>query len=86
MYKSTNGGTTLGADHERRSGRRVTRAQNATRFSIGRVASAARQQNATLYMGTDWIDAQGYHYARVFKSTNGGASWTILPGGAPRQP
>jgi uncharacterized repeat protein (TIGR01451 family) len=84
MYKSTNGGTSWAKIMNGVPGDGY-HAQNATRFSIA-VAHAARQQNATLYMGTDWIDAQGYHYSRVFKSTNGGASWAILPGGAPNNP
>ena len=32
-------------------------------------------------MGFDWVDATGPHLSRVFKSTNGAASWTILPAG-----
>ena len=84
MYKSINGGTSWAKIMNGVPGDGY-HAQNATRFSIA-VAHAARQQNATLYMGTDWIDAQGYHYSRVFKSTNGGASWAILPGGAPNSP
>src|SRR5215213_2212462 len=82
MYKSTNGGQTWSPIMHGVPGT-ANAAANATRYSIG-LSHPAKQQNATLYMGTDWIDDQGkYHYSRVFKSTDGGGSWTMLPGGAP---
>src|SRR5215208_578068 len=82
MYKSTNGGQTWSPIMNGVPGT-ANAAANATRYSIG-LSHPAKQQNATLYMGTDWIDDQGkYHYSRVFKSTDGGGSWTMLPGGAP---
>ena len=83
MYKSTNGGASWtkimngvpGAGYH---------AQNQTRFSIG--LSHPAGQSAVLYMGTDWIDGTGYHSSRVFKSTNEGASWSMLPAGAATGP
>ena len=78
IYKSTNGGATWSpvmnglpiADY----------AAHQTRFSIAisHPAGAA----ATLYAGFDWEDATGDHPSRVFKSTDGAASWVMLPGGA----
>ena len=37
--------------------------------------------SGTLYAGFDWADAAGYHTSRVFKTTNVGTSWTMLPAG-----
>ena len=37
--------------------------------------------DGTLYTGFAWKDANGEHPSRVWKSTNGGASWTELPDG-----
>lgn len=53
----------------------------ATRFAID-ISHPSPGGNGTLYAGFDWVDSNGYHPSRVFKSTNGGASWTMLPGGA----
>ena len=35
----------------------------------------------TLYAGFNWTDAKGEEPSRVWKSTDGGASWTELPAG-----
>ena len=79
IYKSTDGGATwnpimnglpAGADH----------ASNATRFNLS--ISHPSGQSPVLYTGFDWIDATGYHPSRVFKSTDQGANWTMLPGGS----
>ncbi len=80
MYKSTNGGRTwspimgglpAGADY-------VT---GGTRFSIG--LSHPAGQSAVLYSGFDYYDADGgYHQGRIWKSTNEGGSWSLLPGGS----
>jgi uncharacterized repeat protein (TIGR01451 family) len=56
-------------------------AAHQTRFSIA--ISHPRGKSATLYAGFDWEDADGDHPSRVFKSTNAGASWVILPGDSP---
>src|SRR5215208_1213435 len=57
MYKSTNGGQTWSPIMNGVPGT-ANAAANATRYSIG-LSHPAKQQNATLYMGTDWIDDQG---------------------------
>jgi uncharacterized repeat protein (TIGR01451 family) len=79
IYKSTNGGNTwspimnFGLPSP-------NFAATATRFSID-LSHPSSGGSGTLYVGFDWADAAGYHPSRVFKSTNGGASWTMLPGG-----
>jgi uncharacterized repeat protein (TIGR01451 family) len=51
-----------------------------TRFNIG--LSHPAGQPAVLYTGFDWIDNAGHHQAaRLFKSTDQGASWVALPTG-----
>ena len=52
-----------------------------SRFSIA--ISHPAGKGAVLYAGFDWVDAAGTgHPARVFKSTNEGALWTMLPAGS----
>ncbi len=73
IYKSTDGGATwatimngLPADADFAVG--------LTRFSLG--LSHPAGQSAVLYTGFDWVDTAGNHHAaRIFKSTNDGASW-----------
>jgi photosystem II stability/assembly factor-like uncharacterized protein len=80
MYKSTNGGATWTPIMTGIPGTPAEHAANLTRFSMA--ISHPAGQGTTLYAGFDWID--GTHKpARVFKSTDGGASWTMLPAGAP---
>jgi uncharacterized repeat protein (TIGR01451 family) len=56
-------------------------ATGATRFAIG--LSHPAGQSAVLYTGFDYVDTAGNHHeSRVWKSTNEGASWTLLPGGS----
>lgn len=55
-------------------------ASGLTRFSID-LSHPSPDGSGTLYAGFDWIDAGVEHPSRVFKSVNGGASWTMLPGG-----
>ncbi|HZK75164.1 MAG TPA: hypothetical protein VFD88_14335 [Clostridia bacterium] len=79
IYKSTDGGATwatimnglpAGANY----------AAVPTRFSLG--LSHPAGQPAVLYTGFDWVDAAGNHQAaRIFKSTDEGASWSVLPTG-----
>jgi uncharacterized repeat protein (TIGR01451 family) len=79
IYKSTDGGATwatimnglpAGANY----------LAVPTRFSLG--ISHPAGQAAVLYTGFDWVDAAGNHQAaRIFKSTDQGASWTVLPTG-----
>ena len=52
-----------------------------TRFQIA-ISHPSPGGDGTLYTGFDWNDADGHHPSRVFKSTNGGASWEMLPGGS----
>jgi uncharacterized repeat protein (TIGR01451 family) len=56
-------------------------AANATRWSIS--LSHPASVSPVLYAGSDYIDDAGaYHVSRVFKSTDEGAHWTLLPDGS----
>ena len=79
IYKSTNGGNTW-SPIMNFGFPSPNFAATATRFSID-LSHPSSGGSGTLYAGFDWADAAGYHPSRVFKSTNGGASWTMLPGG-----
>ncbi len=78
VYKSTNGGNTWSPISFGFTAPNFEAAQ--TRFSID-ISHPSPSGDGTLYAGFDWVDAGGYHPSRVFKSTNGGTSWTMLPGG-----
>jgi uncharacterized repeat protein (TIGR01451 family) len=56
-------------------------AASLTRFSIA-ISHPEPGGAGVLYAGFDWIDAGGDHPSRVWKSTNGGSSWTELPDGS----
>ncbi len=79
MYKSTDAGkhwspimAGLPADADYAAG--------ASRFSIGLSHPAGHP--AVLYTGFDYVDTSGTRQVgRLWKSTNEGASWSILPGG-----
>jgi photosystem II stability/assembly factor-like uncharacterized protein len=78
IYKSTDGGK-----HWSKAMAGLPLADYAagqTRFSIA-ISHASAGGTGTLYVGFDWVDATGPHLSRVFKSTNGAASWTLLPAG-----
>ena len=77
IYKSTNGGATWATAMTGLPA--VNYAATATRFSIS--ISHPAGQPAVLYVGFDWADATAYHPARIWKSTNEGATWSILPAG-----
>ncbi len=77
IYKSTNGGRTWSPIMNGLPAGNF--AADATRFSIS--LSHPAGQSPVLYVGFDWSDAAGDHPSRVFKSTNAGASWAILPAG-----
>ena len=77
IYKSTNGGTTWAPIMTGIPGTTAQHASNQTRFSLA--ISHPSGQDPVLYAGFDWEGADGYHPSRVFKSTNAGASWTMLP-------
>jgi uncharacterized repeat protein (TIGR01451 family) len=82
IYKSTDGGATWNPIMNGIPGTPAHHASNLTRFSIA-VSRPSPASDAVLYAGFDWEDATGYHPSRVFKSTNAGASWTLLSAGAP---
>ena len=80
IYKSTDGGATWNPIMNGLPAGNF--AAIPTRFSLG-ISHPASDANATLYTGFDWVDPstgkrQG---ARVFKSTDNGASWSMLPTG-----
>ncbi len=80
IYKSTNAGKTWSPIMNFVDLPSPDFAASATRFQIA-ISHPSPGGDGTLYTGFDWIDADGYHPARVFKSTDGGASWHILPAG-----
>ena len=79
IYKSTDGGQTWApAVNFGLPSPDFAAAQ--TRFSIA-VSHPSAANAPVLYTGFDWVDANGYHKARVWKSTDGAASWNLLPAG-----
>jgi uncharacterized repeat protein (TIGR01451 family) len=80
IYKSTNAGKTWSPIMNFVDLPSPDFAASDTRFQIA-LSHPSPGGDGTLYTGFDWIDADGYHPSRVFKSTDGGASWHILPGG-----
>jgi uncharacterized repeat protein (TIGR01451 family) len=80
IYKSTNGGQSWSPIMNGIPGSAGQHAANLTRFELG--LSHPAEGSAVLYAGFDWVDGAGYHPSRVFKSTNEGASWVLLPAGA----
>jgi uncharacterized repeat protein (TIGR01451 family) len=54
---------------------------SATRFSLS-LSHPTPSGAGTLYAGFTWGDASGDHPARIWKSTDGGANWTLLPDGS----
>ena len=79
IYKSTNGGATWAPImNGLPAGANFSAVP--TRFSLG--LSHPAGQPAILYTGFDWVDAAGHHQAaRIFKSTDEGGSWSVLPTG-----
>ena len=77
IYKSRNGGASWTAVMSGLPA--VNYAATATRFSIS--ISHPSGQSPVLYAGFDWADATTHHPARIFKSTDEGASWTITAAG-----
>ena len=73
IYKSTDGGHTWATAMTGLPAGNFL--EGGTSFSLG-ISHPASDANATLYTGFDWWDLSNvYHTARVFKSTDGGASW-----------
>ena len=77
IYKSTDGGANW-ASIMNGLPAAANFAAGLTRFSLG--LSHPAGQSAVLYTGFDWVDTAGHrHAARIFKSTNQGASWVEMP-------
>jgi uncharacterized repeat protein (TIGR01451 family) len=82
IYKSTDGGATW-APIMTGLPTNADFADGLTRFSLG--LSHPIGQTAVLYTGFDWIDGPptfAHHAARIFKSTDAGTSWNVLPTGS----
>lgn len=78
IYKSTDAGHTWS---KIMNGLPAVDSVGQTRFSLG-LSHPAGVKRAVLYAGFGWTDPAGNdHPARVFKSTNAGASWRLLPAG-----
>jgi uncharacterized repeat protein (TIGR01451 family) len=79
IYKSTDAGHTWS---KIMNGLPAVDPVGQTRFSLG-LSHPAGVAQAVLYAGFGWTDPAGNdHHARVFKSTNAGASWALLPAGS----
>jgi uncharacterized repeat protein (TIGR01451 family) len=78
IYKSTDGGATWAKlDNFGLTGASFS----GTRFSVS-ISHPNAGGDGVLYTGFDYTDAGGNHQpSRVWKSTDGGASWTELPDG-----
>ncbi|HJW21292.1 MAG TPA: hypothetical protein VJ506_02570 [Candidatus Limnocylindrales bacterium] len=80
IYKSTDGGAHWAAAMNGLPNSPYY-ASASTRFSIS--LSHPSGGSAVLYAGFDWYDSGAtYHPSRVFKSTDLGANWTLLPAGS----
>jgi len=79
IYKSTNGGATWSPVMNGLPVADYAGAQ--TRFSIA-ISHTSALQPTIVYAGFDWSDAAGDHPSRVWKSTDGGASWVITSAGS----
>ncbi|MEA2139728.1 MAG: hypothetical protein QOG56_2878 [Solirubrobacteraceae bacterium] len=78
IYKSSDGGR---AWHKIMRGLPTVARAGQTRFSLG-LSHPESVRKAVLYAGFSWTDGAGQpHPARVFKSTDAGASWRMLPAG-----
>jgi len=80
IYQTTDGGSTW---HKAMGGLPAGNfAQGGTRFSLG-ISDPASATSPTLYTGFDYYDLGGTHHAaRVWKSTDNGATWTITAAGS----
>jgi uncharacterized repeat protein (TIGR01451 family) len=79
IYKSTNGGRTWSKIVK---GLPAIDPSGQTRFSLG-LSHPAGVGKAVLYVGFSWNDSTGQgHPASLFKSTDAGASWHLLPTGS----
>jgi len=79
IYKSTDGGHTWATSMTGLPAGNFS--EGGTRFALG-ISHPAGAASATLYTGFDWFDTNDvYHSGRVFKSTDGGASWNQTANG-----
>jgi uncharacterized repeat protein (TIGR01451 family) len=80
IYKSTDGGahwTSLMPNFNLTS---PDFSASDVRFSVS-ISHPQPGGDGVLYAGFPWKDASGEHESRVWRSDNGGASWTLLPAG-----
>jgi uncharacterized repeat protein (TIGR01451 family) len=82
LFKSTDGGHTWALSMNGLPAGNFL--EGGTRFSLG-ISHPAGQANATLYTGFDYFDlGDAYHQAQIYKSTDGGATWSATPTGTGR--
>jgi uncharacterized repeat protein (TIGR01451 family) len=80
IYKSTDGGLTWTSSLGNLPAGNF--AEGGTRFALG-ISHPAGAAAPTLYTGFDYFDLNdAYHAARVYKSTDGGTTWTITAAGS----
>jgi uncharacterized repeat protein (TIGR01451 family) len=78
IYKSTDGGATWATSMTGLPAGNFS--EGGTRFSLG---IADPTGTATLYTGFDYFDtSDAYHVGRVYKSTDGGATWAVTAAGS----
>jgi uncharacterized repeat protein (TIGR01451 family) len=78
IYKSTDGGATWTSSLGNLPAGNYL--EGGTRFALG-LSHPAGQANPTIYTGFDWFDnGDVYHASRVFKSVDGGTTWTDATG------
>ena len=78
IYRSMNGGRTwTSALGDLPAGNFL---EGGTRFALG-ISDPAGAASPTLYTGYDYFDLSGgYHPGQIFKSTDGGTTWTLATG------
>jgi uncharacterized repeat protein (TIGR01451 family) len=82
IYKSTDGGHTWALSMTGLPAGNYL--EGGTRFSLG-ISHPSASAAATLYTGFDYFDnSDAYHKSQVYKSTDGGATWSATPTGSGR--